>query len=144
MKNILMRRVVAVLALTAFGFAMAMLDFLPSVVTRALLAAVAQGFACIAYVCASRRGAYQSTLRHRVMIVLSVIGFAVAMAARGELSSFYARILLGGVAGSFQGIAFIYGFRRVKPWLFSGKQARIDGEIARFSDEARRNATDEP
>jgi hypothetical protein len=78
------------------------------------------------------------------MIVLSVIGFAVAMAARGELSSFYARILLGGVAGSFQGIAFIYGFRRVKPWLFSGKQARIDGEIARFSDEARRNATDEP
>jgi hypothetical protein len=91
---------------------MAMLDFLSSVVTRAVLAAGAGGFLCIAYVYAFRRGAYQRTLRHRLMMVLGVMGYAVAMAARGELSSIYMRVLVGGVAGGFMGIVALNAFRR--------------------------------
>lgn len=112
MNNILMRRFVAVLALAAFAFTMADLDFLPSVVTRVLVAAVAGGFACIAYVYAARRGTYQVAGRHRVVIVLCVIGYAVAMAMRGELSSLHARALYGGVAGGFMGIAAFHARRR--------------------------------
>jgi hypothetical protein len=54
----------------------------------------------------------ESTLRQSVRIVLAIIGFAVAMAVRDELSSVVARALVAGVAAVFISIAFSHAQRR--------------------------------
>ena len=54
----------------------------------------------------------ETTLRHRVVIVLAMMGFGFAMAMRAELSSFVGRFLLAGVAGGLGGIALSQVVRR--------------------------------
>ena len=53
-------------------------------------------------------------MRRAVALVLATIGFGFAMAMIGQLPSFGSRVLVAGVAGALQGIAFMYAFRRPK------------------------------
>jgi hypothetical protein len=55
------------------------------------------------------------TLRQLVVLVLATIGYGVALAMIGKLPSFVMRVLVAGVVGGLQGIAFMYAFRRSKP-----------------------------
>ena len=105
MESTLKYRVVAVLSVIGFAVAMTLRDELASICMRVLLVVVAGVFQCMAYLYALRRGReIEIALRHRIMLALGVMGFAIAMTARDELSSIYTRSLLGGVAGGFIGV----------------------------------------
>jgi len=54
------------------------------------------------------------TVSRVVAFLLATIGFGFAMAMISQLPSFVMRVLVAGVAGGFQGIAFMYAFRRPK------------------------------
>jgi len=99
-----------VLGVIGFAAAMTMRDYEASVFARGLLAAAGAGFLSSVY--GSRPGMYPSTSTHRATMVLGAIGFAVAMAARDQLSSIHARALLGGLAGGFIALGVSAAYQR--------------------------------
>ena len=112
MEITLRSRAMLVLGVVGFGVAMTVRDGLTSIYMRVLLVVAAGGFQSVSFLYAFRQGASQTSLRQKAMIVLGVIGFAVAMTARDELSSIYTRTLLGGVAGAFMGVALVHAYQR--------------------------------
>jgi hypothetical protein len=103
---------VTVLGVIGFAVAMTLRDDETRIYTRILLAVVGGGFLTFAYLYASERGAYPSTLGQRLAIVLGVTGFAVALSSRDELSNIYMRSLFAGLAGGSIAVGVVYADRR--------------------------------